>query len=233
MRTVRTDIIRRLTFLLCAFASVPASAIGQTPSTRAAARMPGNLLEQLSDSLQQLACKVSPAVVEIQVTAFGPAEPGDGKTAVIVRQRGVGAGVIVDPDGYIVTNAHVVDRAQRIRVMVSQPVTGCDTSATSIRVLDATIVGADRVTDLALLKIDASHLPTLAFSRDRAPQSGQLVFAVGSPNGLQNTVTMGVISSPFRQPDPDSPMAYLQTDAPINPGNSGGPSSTSLARSSG
>jgi serine protease Do len=220
---VRTNIVKRLAFVLCALASVAATAIGQAPSPRTAARMPGGLLEQLSESLQQLACKVSPAVVEIQVTAFGPAQPGDGKAAVIVRQHGVGAGVIVDPDGYIVTNAHVVDRAQRIRVMLSPSTTSCNTSSTLIRAAEATVVGSDKLTDLALLKIEASHLPTLAFSRDRAPRSGQLVFAIGSPNGLQNTVTMGVISSPFRQPDPDSPMAYLQTDAPINPGNSGGP----------
>jgi serine protease Do len=78
-------------------------------------------------------------------------------------------------------------------------------------------------TDLALLKVEASDLPTLPLRLDRNAQPGELVFAIGSPEGLQNSVTMGVISSAWRQPDPDNPMIYLQTDAPINPGNSGGP----------
>jgi serine protease Do len=83
------------------------------------------------------------------------------------------------------THARVVDRAQRIRVMLSPSTpTSCNSSSSSNRVVDAKLVGSDKLTDLALLKIDASRLPTLAFSLDRAPQSGQLVFAIGSPNGL-------------------------------------------------
>jgi serine protease Do len=74
-----------------------------------------------------------------------------------------------------------------------------------------------------LLKVEASGLPALPFNSDHPPQPGQLVFAIGSPNGLRNSVTMGVISSAWRQPDLSNPMVYLQTDAPINPGNSGGP----------
>ncbi len=85
------------------------------------------------------------------------------------------------------------------------------------------MIGSLKEADLALLKVEASNLPTLRFNLERDPQPGELVFAIGSPEGLQNSVTMGVISSVWRQPDPDNPMAYLQTDAPINPGNSGGP----------
>jgi serine protease Do len=189
-------------------------------------RVPADALAQLSGSLQQLASKVSPAVVQIEVTGFGPAEDRDHKdTALIVRQHAIGAGVIVDPDGYIMTNAHVVEGAQRIRVILPVPTTTTfeAAGAANAPVLDAKIIGSYKRADLALLKVDASNLPTLRFSLERDPQPGELVFAVGSPEGLQSSVSMGVISSAWRQPDPDSPMVYLQTDASLNAGNSGGP----------
>jgi serine protease Do len=131
-----------------------------------------------------------------------------------VRQRAIGAGVLVDADGYIMTNAHVVEGAHRIRVTLS--------IAGKFQRLDAKVVGVELLADLALLKIDAHNLPTLRFN-PKQPQPGEIVVAVGSPSGLQNSITMGVISSAWRQPDPDNPMVYLQTDAPINRGNSGGP----------
>jgi len=90
------------------------------------------------------------------------------------------------------------------------------------RILEARLIGQHKETDLALLKIDDTDLPTLPLVSQR-PHVGQLVFAIGSPEGLQNSVTMGVISALARQPDPTKPLTYLQTDAPINPGNSGGP----------
>ncbi|MBV8573353.1 MAG: trypsin-like peptidase domain-containing protein [Acidobacteriaceae bacterium] len=190
------------------------------------------MLAQLSDSLQQLASKVSPAIVQIEVSGFGPAEEredhrgerGRKDTALIVRQHAIGSGVIVDPDGYIVTNAHVVEGAQRIRVVLWLPPVTFDpvTSPGNVQVLNARVIGLEKQVDLALLKVDASNLPTLHFRKEPA-QPGELVFAIGSPGGLQNSVSMGVISSAWRQPNPDNPMVYLQTDAPINPGNSGGP----------
>src|SRR5208282_3568856 len=85
------------------------------------------------------------------------------------------------------------------------------------------ILGVHTDTDLALLKIEASGLPSLPFGRYQDVQQGQTVFAFGSPEGLSNSVTRGVVSSIARQPDPDRPFVYIQTDAPINPGNSGGP----------
>ena len=91
------------------------------------------------------------------------------------------------------------------------------------RVLEARLVGQHQETDLALLKIDETDLPTLTLMSQHRPQVGQLVFAIGSPEGLQNSVTMGVVSAVARQPDPEKAMTYIQTDAPINPGNSGGP----------
>jgi serine protease Do len=91
------------------------------------------------------------------------------------------------------------------------------------RILEARLVGQHKETDLALLKIDETDLPTLPLVSSQRPRVGQLVFAIGSPEGLQNSVTMGVVSALARQPDPGKALTYLQTDAPINPGNSGGP----------
>ena len=89
--------------------------------------------------------------------------------------------------------------------------------------IEAKLVGVDRQTDLAVLKIDMTGLPALQLANSNELKQGQLVFAFGSPLGLENSVTMGVVSSTARQIDPDNPSIYIQTDAPINPGNSGGP----------
>jgi serine protease Do len=182
-------------------------------------------LEKLNSALESLAARVSPAVVQILVTGYGPLREEDrSQTAFIVRQKAVGSGVIVDSSGYIMTNAHVVEGAQRIRVALPLPM-GDSAGQVPIgkrRILEARLVGQHKDTDLALLKIDETDLPTLALLSQRA-HVGQLVFAIGSPEGLQNSVTMGVVSALARQPDATKPLTYLQTDAPINPGNSGGP----------
>ena len=182
-------------------------------------------LVQLNNALEGLAAKVSPAVVQILVTGYGPLhEENRTQTALIVRQHAVGSGVIVDSSGYIMTNAHVVEGAQRIRVAL--PLSGDSGRAVPIgkrHILEARLIGVHKETDLALLKIDEKELPTLPLLSQQRPRVGQLVFAIGSPEGLQNSVTMGVVSAVARQPDPDKPLTYIQTDAPINPGNSGGP----------
>jgi serine protease Do len=183
------------------------------------------VLQQFNAALQDLVAKVSPAVVQIQVAGFGALEEGEkGEAAVITRQNAIGSGVIVDSSGYIMTNAHVVRGAHHIRVVLPPPSTDIfqASPAGKQRVLDAKLIGVHEESDLALLKIEKTGLPTLALSTHRVYQ-GQLVLAIGSPEGLENTVTMGVVSSVSRQPDPDKPMVYIQTDAPINPGNSGGP----------
>ncbi len=187
---------------------------------------PPSVLAQLNGALESLAAKVSPAVVQILVTGYGPLREEDrSQTSFIVRQHAVGSGVIVDSNGYIMTNAHVVEGAQRIRVALPLPM-GDSAGQVPIgkrRVLEARLVGQHTETDLALLKIDETDLPTLPLLSQQRPHVGQLVFAIGSPEGLQNSVTMGVLSALARQADPTKALTYLQTDAPINPGNSGGP----------
>jgi len=183
-------------------------------------------LVQLNTALKSLAAKVSPAVVQILVTGYGPLKEEDrSQTALIVRQHAVGSGVIVDPNGYIMTNAHVVEGAQRIRVALPLPM-GDSSGQVPIgkrRILEARLLGQHKESDLALLKIDETDLPTLPLISQQRPHVGQLVFAIGSPEGLQNSVTMGVVSALARQADSSKPLTYIQTDAPINPGNSGGP----------
>jgi serine protease Do len=183
-------------------------------------------LRQLDAALKELTAKVSPAVVQVIATGYGPTGGGvPGQAAVFARQQGVGSGVVLDPSGYIVTNAHVVKGAERVEVVFSRPnahpeapMPPQDEQST----LPATLVGFTDYFDLALLKVEASDLPTLPFADFREVTQGQVVIAVGSPLGLDNSVTMGIVSSVARQAKPDSPVVYLQTDAPINPGNSGG-----------
>ncbi len=206
----------------------PAQNRVSSSSGQAKPNEPPGVLIQLNGALETLAAKVSPAVVQILVTGYGPLRESDqdkSQTAFIVRQHAVGSGVIVDSAGYIMTNAHVVEGAQRIRVALPLPM-GDSAGQVPIgkrRILEAKLVGQHKETDLALLKIDDTDLPTLPLLSQQRPHVGQLVFAIGSPEGLQNSVTMGVVSALARQPDPTKALTYLQTDAPINPGNSGGP----------
>jgi serine protease Do len=186
-----------------------------------------DLLHQLDGSMESLVHKVSPSVVQILVTGYASVEQhGRTDTALIAHQRTLGSGVIVDPEGYIITNAHVVEGAVRVRVVLFSAENSNSPHATlrsKPTTMEARVVGVHSDTDLALLKIEASGLPSLPFGRYQDLRQGQMVFAFGSPEGLSNSVTMGLVSSTARQPDPDRPMVYIQTDAPINPGNSGGP----------
>ena len=185
------------------------------------------ILQQLNSAIEELTARISPAVVQILVTGFGAVEESSqGQTALVAREHAIGSGVIVDPNGYIMTNAHVVEGAQRIHVALSTPLGEFPDQLAPVgkqRIVDAQLIGVHKESDLALLKIDQTGLPTLSLGGPRPVQQGQLVFAMGSPEGLQNSVTMGVVSSVGRQADPNRPLVYIQTDAPINPGNSGGP----------
>ena len=191
-----------------------------------------DLMRQMSASFESLVKRVSPAVVEVQVTGFGSADDDDDDTAAdsksssIGRQRSLGSGVVVDPDGYIITNYHVVKGAERVRVVLTPQITGPQPTfslKSRGKVLPARIVGFSKLIDLAVLKVEATNLPTLQIGRYEKIQKGQLVLAFGSPEGLENSVSMGLVSSVLRQTDPDDTMVYIQTDAAINPGNSGGP----------
>ncbi|HXC96084.1 MAG TPA: Do family serine endopeptidase [Edaphobacter sp.] len=225
-----------------------------------AAMMPGaepmddnsvSALVSLDSAVEAVASRVSPAVVNIQVTSrgsaehetggeqdqsqqggvpqgvppgfaqfFGPNGPFGGGQLQRPQQpqieHGIGSGVIISPDGYIVTNNHVVDGAMQMRVTLSDR-----------RVMTAKLVGVDKLTDLAVVKVDAHDLPSIAWGDSAKLKPGQTVLAFGSPFGyFQNSVTRGIVSAvnrenPYRD-DARKPGGYIQTDAAINPGNSGG-----------
>jgi len=181
-------------------------------------------LHVFSQSVQQLSSSVTKSVVQVLTVGYGISSENDKTdTAYLTPQRGVGAGVVLTPDGYIVTNAHVVEGARRIRVRLPGFGEQDPERADVHGPIDAKLVGIDRQSDIAVLKIDMSNLPALQFADSSQLKQGQVVFAFGSPLGLENSVTMGVVSATERQIDPDNPAIYIQTDAPINPGNSGGP----------
>jgi serine protease Do len=196
-----------------------------TPGLPAQGKSPG--LAELSKSLEDLAQRVSPSVVQIFVTGY--AVPDDEDRAAAgdpILERASGSGVIVDPSGYVVTNAHVVENATRIEVELPFAATGGDPGRSILgrrgRTVGAQVVAIDEETDLAVIKITATGLPVLPFGDSDGLRPGQIVLAFGSPLGLSSSVTMGVVSAVARQLTPEDPMIYIQTDAPINPGNSGG-----------
>ena len=131
-------------------------------------------------------------------------------------EQGSGSGFIINSSGQIVTNSHVVDGADRVTVILKDG-----------RTFDGKVLGEDRVTDVATIKIDANNLPTLSVGNSDALQPGEAVIAIGNPLGLNNTVTSGIISATGRSGSDigasDKRVDYIQTDAAINPGNSGGP----------
>jgi len=224
----------------------------QPTSARAAAIAPAaaplsddsvNPLLSLDKAMETLAARVTPAIVNVAVTShakndepememppgmppfFGPfgGPNGPGPNFRFFRspqqpriEHGIGSGVIISPDGYIVTNNHVVDGATEIRVTMSDR-----------RILTGKLVGADPLTDLAVIKIDGSNFPSVPFGDSTALQPGQTVLAFGNPYGFRFTVTRGIVSAlnrpnPFGD-NPRKPGEFIQTDAAINPGNSGGP----------
>jgi Do/DeqQ family serine protease len=140
-------------------------------------------------------------------------ERGQSQPPVEQRRQGLGSGVIIDPNGYVLTNHHVIDGAEQIRVDLSDG-----------RSLEAKLVGSDPPSDLAVLKIDASNLPILVLGDSDKTRVGDVVLALGNPLGVGQTVTMGIISAKGRQTglSNGSFEDFLQTDAPINQGNSGG-----------
>ena len=207
-------------------------------------------LTALDNAVEAVAARVTPAVVNVSVTSrghsddseqdgeasgippnalppgfeqfFGP--QGGGPQGHMRGQRqpeqvehGIGSGIIISPDGYIVTNAHVVDDATQIRVTLNDR-----------RVFPAKLVGVDKLNDLAVIRIDAKDLTSIAWGDSTRLHPGQSVLAFGSPFGyFQFSVTRGIVSALDRpnpySDDPRKPGDFIQTDAAINPGNSGGP----------
>jgi serine protease Do len=171
--------------------------------------------------------RYGPAVVNVRVreqpraqgTQRNPLEdlfPGFPGIPVDPRERtprsGEGSGFIVSPDGYIMTNAHVVSGADEVTVTLSDR-----------RELTATVVGADQRTDVAVIKVEGRNLPTVQIGNPALLKPGQWVVAIGSPFGMQNSVTAGIVSATSRNLPDDQYVPFIQTDAAVNPGNSGGP----------
>jgi serine protease Do len=198
----------------------------------------------LDRAMETLAARVTPAVVNVTVASkanvqqggadmegmpdmqqfFGPGNPfgrqfgrqfNSPSQPQNRMEHGLGSGVIISPDGYIVTNNHVIDGAVDIRVTMSNR-----------EVLSAKLVGADPLTDLAVIKVNGTNLPSVPWGNSANLHPGQTVLAFGNPYGFRFTVTRGIISA-LNRPNPDAsdrrkPGEFIQTDAAINPGNSGG-----------
>ncbi|WP_042299546.1 DegQ family serine endoprotease [Paraburkholderia kururiensis] len=137
---------------------------------------------------------------------------GDGGAQADVPSTSLGSGFIISNDGYILTNAHVVDGANVVTVKL-----------TDKREFRAKVIGSDKQSDVAVLKIDAKNLPTVKIGDPRQSKVGQWVVAIGSPYGFDNTVTSGIISAKSRSLPNENYTPFIQTDVPVNPGNSGGP----------
>src|SRR5215472_13556146 len=216
-----------------------AKAASAAPPAAALDESSVSALTALDHAMETLAAHVTPAVVNVTVAAHGKQQAGsDDDNNGIQRffgpfghefgqqfgqpmrrpqiEHGLGSGIIISPDGYIVTNNHVIDGAVDIRVTM-----------TDRRVFSAKLIGADPLTDLALLKVNATNLPSLPWGDSTTLKPGQTVLAFGNPFNFRFTVTRGIVSAlnranPFSD-DRRKPGEFIQTDAAINPGNSGGP----------
>jgi serine protease Do len=205
--------------------STPPRAVAQATAPRPAEPPPGGALPE-SYPWVRLAEKLTPAVVNVRTAGearrlrtpqipepfrrFFPQPPEGGERE--VRPRGIGSGFIIEADGYIVTNHHVVDGAKSVEVALADG-----------RTLQARVVGSDPETDLALLKIEASGLPTVPLGSSAALKVAEPIMAIGNPFGLDHTVTVGIVSATGRFIGQGRFDDFIQTDAAINPGNSGGP----------
>src|SRR6266404_9616110 len=216
----------------------PTSAAAAAPAPAAAGLDDNSVgaLLSLDHAMEALAARVTPAIVNVTVTSKTSANMSDGDDSQGDMQQfnpfgqfgmpmqpqqphiehGLGSGVIISPDGYIVTNNHVVDGAVDVNVTMSDR-----------RILPAKVVGTDPLTDLAVIKVNATDLPSVPWGDSTQLHPGQTVLAFGNPFGFRFTVTRGIVSA-LNRPNPSAtdrrkPGQFIQTDAAINPGNSGGP----------
>ena len=216
------NVLRFLVFVAVAACAVGGIYLWKTAAPAAAAAMaqpqPPTRLAEMDREFTSLVENVLPSVVSINAIPADAIDPranllrsllgaGPGKT-----QPDLGSGSIVSKDGFIVTNVHVIENAGAVEVHLNDG-----------RTLPAKFVGADRIADVAVLKIDGGDLQPLAFGDSDDVRTGQMVIAVGNPFGLQETVTKGIISGKGRRMMSEAANEFFQTDAPINPGNSGGP----------
>jgi serine protease Do len=179
------------------------------------------VLQELSRSFEELSQQSGRSVVQIFSKSYITGEDSGSDGELLTTENSSGSGVIMSADGYILTNGHVVRGGRQVRVKLSKSI-GSEMRARRGE-LKGTVVGVDRETDLAVVKIDRADLPYLTFGDSDQLKQGQLVLALGNPLGLDHSVSLGVVSAVSRQIKPDDSMVYIQTDAPINPGNSGGP----------
>jgi len=178
-------------------------------------------------SIRTVSERVNQSVVRVLVAGYAPV-PGEVSTptSLLAREQRSGSGIVVDDAGHILTNAHVVAGGTRLSVVLPSPPQDLARRSILPRPGDeepATLVGIDLETDLALLRVDRADLVPLDLADSDGVRPGDLVLAFGSPLGLEGSVSLGVVSAVARQPSPESPMVYIQTDAAINPGSSGGP----------
>lgn len=178
--------------------------------------------------IAQVAENVGPAVVRIEATRQVAGNNGENSEHPLFRhffpdgvprertERGTGSGFIVSDDGLIFTNAHVVEGTSQVSVLLS-----------SGKVYEGKVLGVDEMTDVAVVKIQGNNLPTVTLGNTKTLMIGEWAIAIGNPLGLDNTVTVGIISAKDRSSSevgvPDKRVKFIQTDAAINPGNSGGP----------
>src|SRR5882672_7775965 len=216
----------------------PAGAAADSPVSAPApapAPAPEPVLRALPD-FSQLVDRYGPAVVNVEVVEkpqpaagglqglspndpfydffhrFGVPGPGQGPRANQPPSRGAGSGFIINSDGYILTNTHVVGNADEVTVRL-----------TDRREFPAKVIGADERTDVAVIKINAANLPTVRLGDPTKIKPGQWVLAIGSPFGFENSATAGIISATSRSLPSDNYVPFIQTDVAVNPGNSGGP----------
>ncbi len=185
-----------------------------------------DVLRELSTSFEEISQRSGRAVVQIFVRSYVTAESSGNSGELLTAENSSGSGIIMTPDGYILTNAHVVKGAHSVKVQLNvraEAEKREQGDRSFNRPITGSVVGLDHDSDLAVIKIDKANLPYLVFGDSDELKQGQIVLALGNPLGLDNSVSLGVVSAVARQIKPEDPMVYIQTDAPINPGNSGGP----------
>jgi serine protease Do len=211
--------MRRLLLLLCLVVSFSASAQTKLPDFADIVEKHGAAVVNVSTTQMIRTRSMFPQFPDLDeddprfelLKRFFQLQPG-GQRERQIERRSLGSGFIIGSDGYVLTNAHVVAAADEITVTL-----------TDKREFRAKVIGSDRRTDVALIKIDASGLPKVTMGDPAKVRVGEWVVAIGSPLGFENSVTAGIVSAKGRSLPQESFVPFIQTDAAINPGNSGGP----------